>query len=461
MPGRETGNPVAELYLVGQAVVLLVKHVDFEVLAQKVDDVDVIRPAWGPARHEDQRRSKAAFRIAQRNVVAGLEVAEFQTSDIRKLNAVFAIPSPLNSFLQYCDRASEANVVRNGSGQSRYTAPHAIAPSPSLELPLNRIKYSTYNNEGPPMSGLIALLDDVAGLAKVAAASVDDITAAAAKAGTKAAGVVIDDTAVTPRYVTGISPARELPMIGRIALGSLRNKIVVLLPALLLLQAFLPRVITPLLMVGGAYLAYEGAEKVVHLLLPDTGANQQDADTSKTPEVLEEEKVAGAIKTDFILSAEIMTIALSQIENDSLWVEAAALAIVGLLVTVGVYGAVALLVKIDDIGLSMAKRSEGLRSFGMMLVRGMPKFLSALALVGTVAMLWVGGNILTHGLHETIWAAPYEVIHHWATSAADAIGAARGLVVWTVTAICDAIVALFVGTAIVLALRPFTARTGH
>lgn len=171
------------------------------------------------------------------------------------------------------------------------------------------------------MSGLLALLDDVAGIAKVAASSVDDIAAAAGKAGTKAAGVVIDDTAVTPRYVTGIDASRELPMIGRIAMGSLKNKILILLPALLILQTFLPWVITPLLMVGGAYLAYEGAEKVLHMLAPGTDAKADADHTPRDAAKLEEQKVAGAIKTDFILSAEIMTIALSQIENDSLWVE--------------------------------------------------------------------------------------------------------------------------------------------
>ncbi|WP_435170502.1 DUF808 domain-containing protein [Falsirhodobacter sp. 1013] len=311
------------------------------------------------------------------------------------------------------------------------------------------------------MSGLLALLDDVAGIAKVAASSVDDIAAAAGKAGTKAAGVVIDDTAVTPRYVTGIDASRELPMIGRIAMGSLKNKILILLPALLILQTFLPWVITPLLMVGGAYLAYEGAEKVLHMLAPGTDAKADADHTPRDPAKLEEQKVTGAIKTDFILSAEIMTIALSQIENDSLWVEAIALAVVGIGVTLGVYGVVALLVKIDDIGLGMAKRSPGMRGFGMALVRGMPVFLSALAFVGTLAMLWVGGNILTHGLHETLWEAPYETIHHWAEAAANAVGVAHGFVVWLVAAVCDGIIALVVGGIIVAVTHPFMKKAAH
>ncbi|WP_128254341.1 DUF808 domain-containing protein [Falsirhodobacter deserti] len=312
------------------------------------------------------------------------------------------------------------------------------------------------------MSGLLALLDDVAGLAKVAAASVDDVAAAAGKAGTKAAGVVIDDTAVTPRYITGINASRELPMIGRIAIGSLRNKILILLPLLLLAQAFLPWIITPVLMLGGLYLAYEGAEKTIHALAPARADAKTKADhTPKDPGRLEEQKVAGAIKTDFILSAEIMTIALSQIENDSMWVEAAALAVVGIAVTAGVYGAVAILVKIDDVGLGMAKRSASLRGVGMALVRGMPKLLAALSLVGTLAMLWVGGNILTHGLHETLWAAPYEAIHHLAERAAHAVGVAQGLVAWLVAAICDGIIALVLGGIVVAITHPFMKKAAH
>ena len=203
-------------------------------------------------------------------------------------------------------------------------------------------------------SGLAALLDDVATIAKVAAASVDDVAAAAGKAGSKAAGVVIDDAAVTPKYVHGFEADRELPIIWRIALGSLKNKLVVLLPGLLALAAFAPWVITPLLMIGGAYLCFEGAEKVFHILFPH-GSHEVEADLDpKDPAHLEEEKIAGAIKTDFILSAEIMTIALAAIPDQSFWMEAVTLAVVGTLITVAVYGAVALIVKADDAGMALA-----------------------------------------------------------------------------------------------------------
>jgi hypothetical protein len=302
------------------------------------------------------------------------------------------------------------------------------------------------------MSGLLALLDDVAAIAKVAAASVDDIAAAASKAGVKAVGVVIDDAAVTPKYVHGFSADRELPIIWRIALGSMRNKLVVLLPALLALDHFLPQAITPLLMLGGAYLCFEGAEKVAHALAPHAD-DQVEADfDTKDPAHLEEEKVAGAIKTDFILSAEIMTIALATIESPSFWMQAITLAIVGALITVAVYGAVALIVKMDDVGLHMAAtgRTSGGRALGRGLVLAMPKLMAFLSTVGTAAMLWVGGNIVLHGLEVThLWPWPYETIHHIAEAAAQAIGAAQGFVTWVVTAALDGVFGLALGILLI------------
>ncbi|WP_045386717.1 DUF808 domain-containing protein [Falsirhodobacter sp. alg1] len=301
------------------------------------------------------------------------------------------------------------------------------------------------------MSGLLALLDDVAGLAKVAAASIDDVAAAAGKAGTKATTLVIDDAAVTPKYVTGLPASRELPMIWRIAVGSVRNKLLILLPILLIFQAFLPWIITPLLMIGGAYLCFEGAEKIIHAAMPHAEPAAKPA-PPKDPARLEEQKVAGAIKTDFILSAEIMTIALSQIEGDSLWVEAAALVLVGIMITALVYGAVALIVRTDDVGLRMVETSGSavLRKAGALLVRGMPVFLKVLTVIGTLAMLWVGGNILTHGLHEMGWHNPYELIHHWAAASAGAIGVAHGFVEWFVAAFCDGVIGLAVGAVLVV-----------
>jgi hypothetical protein len=302
------------------------------------------------------------------------------------------------------------------------------------------------------MSGLIALLDDVAAIAKVAAASVDDIAGVAAKAGAKAAGVVIDDTAVTPTYVTGFSADRELPIIWRIARGSLKNKLAVLLPGLLALNYVLPGAILPLLTLGGAYLCFEGAEKVVHTFAPhaDHGV-EQDFDP-RDPAHLEEEKVAGAIKTDFILSAEIMVIAMNEIPRGAVAYQATALAAVGIAITALVYGAVGLIVKMDDIGLHLARegRTQASRGFGRGLVAGMPKLLAVLSAVGTLAMLWVGGSIVLHGLEGMhLWAWPYATIHHLAHAAALAVGALQGLVAWFVTAALDGLFGLVLGLLLI------------
>jgi predicted DNA repair protein MutK len=302
------------------------------------------------------------------------------------------------------------------------------------------------------MSGLLALLDDVAAIAKVAAASVDDIAAAAAKAGAKAAGVVIDDAAVTPKYVHGFSADRELPIIWRIARGSLFNKLIVLLPALLALDHFLPQAITPLLMLGGAYLCFEGAEKVVHAFAPHADPAVEADFDSKDPAHLEEAKVRGAIKTDFILSAEIMTIALATIESPSFWLQAATLAVVGAVITFAVYGAVALIVKMDDVGLHLAAtgRTSGGRALGRGLVKGMPKLMAFLSTVGTAAMLWVGGNIVIHGLEVThLWAWPYETIKYVANEVAYPLPAAQGFVKWLVTAALDGVFGLILGLLLI------------
>jgi len=306
------------------------------------------------------------------------------------------------------------------------------------------------------MSGLLALLDDVAAIAKVAAASLDDVAAQAVKAGSKAAGVVIDDTAVTPKYVHGFEARRELPIIGRIALGSLKNKLLVLLPAALLLTAFLPGAITPLLMIGGAYLCFEGAEKLFHVLLPHADhAVEADFD-EKDPSHLEEEKVRGAIKTDFILSAEIMTIALAALPDSTIWLKALSLALVGAGITAAVYGTVALIVKMDDIGLFLVRRG-GLgvtRAIGRGLVVAMPKLMSVLSTVGTAAMLWVGGQIVIHGLEELGWGWLGHSIESVAVAAGHLVPAATGLVEWAVTA---GLAGVF-GVALGLALIPLATR---
>jgi len=302
------------------------------------------------------------------------------------------------------------------------------------------------------MSGLLALLDDVAAIAKVAAASVDDIAAAAAKAGAKAAGVVIDDAAVTPKYVHGFDADRELPIIWRIAKGSLKNKLIVLLPGLLALDHFLPQAITPLLMLGGAYLCFEGAEKVVHIFAPHADQAANENFDTKDPARLEEDRVAGAIKTDFILSAEIMTIALATIESPSFWLQTITLAVVGIFITVLVYGAVALIVKMDDVGLHIAAtgRTSGSRALGRGLVLAMPKLMALLSTVGTAAMLWVGGSIVLHGLEVThLWAWPYETIHNVAAAVAHAVPAAQGFVEWSVTAGLDGVFGLILGVLLI------------
>ena len=302
------------------------------------------------------------------------------------------------------------------------------------------------------MSGLLALLDDVAAIAKVAAASVDDVIGQASKAGAKAAGAVIDDAAVTPKYVHGFSAAREIPIVWRIAKGSLFNKVVILLPLALLLSAFAPWAIPPLLMLGGAYLCYEGAEKVWHLINP-SDHHAEDLLAEKLSDAhLEEKKVRGAIKTDFILSAEIMTIALSSLPDVGFWMELSVLLVVAVGITAMVYGGVALIVKADDLGLLMARsgRLRLTRKAGELIVRGMPGFMRLLMTVGTAAMLWVGGSILVHGAAELGWHAPEEIIHHAADAVAHAAGRAEGAVAWLVKAVLDGALGLALGLLLIL-----------
>lgn len=304
--------------------------------------------------------------------------------------------------------------------------------------------------------GLIALLDDVAGIARVAAASLDDIAGQAAKAGTKAAGVVIDDAAVTPRYVVGFSPARELPIIFKITLGSLRNKLIFLLPAALLLGYFAPWAITPLLMLGGAYLSYEGAEKVLEVIRPHHGeAHAAKTPGASDPKVLEDQKVRSAIKTDFILSAEIMAITLASIPAGSIWVQALILALVAILITLGVYGVVALIVKADDLGLALAGNRNASflggigRGLGRGLVRTMPILLKLLAIVGTAAMIWVGGGIIVHGFEVYGLPALGHAIHAAAETAAHLLPAGGEILAWLVTAACSGVVGLALGALLI------------
>lgn len=301
------------------------------------------------------------------------------------------------------------------------------------------------------MSGLIALLDDVAAISKVAAASIDDVAGQALKASTKAAGAVIDDAAVTPKYVQGFHAERELPIVWKIARGSIFNKIIILLPAALLLSAFAPWLIAPLLMLGGSYLCFEGAEKVWHLVNP---GETHDSEAHIHPEgdgaALEEARVKGAVKTDFILSAEIMTIALSAIPvEDALWMKALILFVVAVLITVAVYGFVALIVKADDFGVRLARVGGGIGALGRGIVKFMPWFMTTLTIVGTAAMIWVGGNIVIHGLHEMGQHQPYQWIKDTALAAAALVPQAAGAVNWLVTAFFDGVFGLIWGLVLI------------
>jgi predicted DNA repair protein MutK len=295
--------------------------------------------------------------------------------------------------------------------------------------------------------GLVALLDDVAVLARAAAASIDDIGAAAGRASVKAAGVVVDDTAVTPQYVHGLAAERELPIIRRIALGSLRNKLLVILPAVLLLSEFLPWLLTPILMLGGVYLCYEGAEKVWHRV------HHREDTHAAVEEALPDEKtiVTGAVRTDFILSAEIMVISLNEVVDQSFWSRAVILAIVAVGITVLVYGVVGLIVKMDDVGLHLSQLPrKGVAGLGRGLVTAMPKLLTALTVVGTAAMLWVGGHILLVGTDDLGWHGLYGVVHHLEEAAHDATDALGGVVGWLVNTIASAVLGLAVGALAVL-----------
>ena len=315
--------------------------------------------------------------------------------------------------------------------------------------------------------GLIGLIDDVVGIAKIAAASLDDVTAQASRAGVKAAGLVVDDTAVTPRYVVGFAASRELPIIAKITIGSLRNKLLILLPVALALSYFASWIITPLLMVGGLYLCFEGAEKVMHALgwhgaetdaHGSTEPGEEHLPTALLTPEEETRRVKGAIRTDFILSAEIMAVALSTVAGSPFVTQAVVLAIVGIGITLMVYGVVAVIVKADDVGLAMANRG-GLVSgpLGRTIVRLMPGFLQTLSIVGTAAMLWVGGGIILHGLEVFGLHALPEAAHHVAALIAAQSGALAPLVGWIVSAASAGLLGLVLGAvvaAIVARLMP-------
>jgi uncharacterized protein len=309
-------------------------------------------------------------------------------------------------------------------------------------------------------AGLAALLDDVAAIARAAAASVDDVTAGASRASVKAAGVIVDDAAVTPRYVRGFLPERELPVIKRIAVGSLRNKLLFILPAALLLSELLPWLLTPILMIGGAYLCYEGAEKVWEAVGPHTPHAETPAGAQGPEE--EEELVGGAIRTDFILSAEIMVISLNEVTDEAFLSRALILVVVALAITAVVYGAVALIVKMDDVGLRLAQTREGAAaSFGHGLVRAMPVVMSVLSTVGIAAMLWVGGHILLVGLDELGVSVLYDAVHHLEEDVDHALGAVGGVGAWLTNTAASALLGLVVGAIVVAVLHRRGAHQRH
>ncbi len=297
-------------------------------------------------------------------------------------------------------------------------------------------------------SGLFALLDDIAVLAKAAASSLDDMAAAAMKASAKSVGVVIDDAAVTPQYVQGIAPSRELPVVKRITLGSLRNKFIFILPVALILTTWAPWALPVLLIFGGSYLAFEGAEKFlawfgVHL----HEEKKNPLEVVENSEEFENKLVGGAVRTDLILSTEIMLIALSNVGHHPFWEQVGILAIIALVMTAGVYGVVALLVKMDDIGLRMSKSNRKLTPIiGRGLVKAMPHVFTVLSVVGTIAMLWVGGHIFAKSLSDLGFTPLYDVAHdiaHWAEGFAGSVGA------WIGDTAYSAVVGLVLGLVIV------------
>lgn len=316
---------------------------------------------------------------------------------------------------------------------------HARAPDPS----------DVRATEPAVSAGLFGLLDDVAALARLAAASIDDVGAAAAKATAKASGVVIDDTAVTPQYVRGLAAEREVPIIKRIAKGSLRNKLLIILPLALLLSEFLPWLLTPILMLGGTFLCYEAAHKIHGALV---GHGPGDGEQTQRSE---DDIVSSAVRTDLILSAEIMVLSLNEVADESFWSRLAILLVVAFAITAVVYGVVALIVKMDDAGLALAARGKGaVAALGRGLVRAMPVVLSVLSVVGTAAMMWVGGHILLVGVDELGWHGPYELVHHLEEAAHDAVHGVGAVLGWLTNTAASALVGLLVGVVVLGVVMP-------
>ena len=300
------------------------------------------------------------------------------------------------------------------------------------------------------MSGFFDLLDDIATLAKLTVSTIDDTAAAAVKASAKVSAAAVDDVAATPQYVTGITPDRELPIIKRVTLGSLRNKLLIILPIGLLLTAVAPALLPVALVVGGTYLCFEGGEKILERVLGP------DHPTEETP-VDEAAIVKRAITTDFVLSTEIMLLALAEVQGESSIRRVVVLVMIALLITFAVYGLVGALIKIDDAGahLAVRGRTRASRSLGRAVVSSAPSLFTGIGIVGTVAMLWVGGHILAVNLAKV----GFHPLHHaieWAEELAH-----NSLLSWITGTAMSCLIGTVVGALLALAWRPVHRAMAH
>jgi len=291
-------------------------------------------------------------------------------------------------------------------------------------------------------TSLLALIDDIATI-------LDDVSLMTKAATKKTAGVLGDDLALNAQQVTGVKPARELPVVWAVAKGSLVNK-AILVPAAVAISFFAPWLVTPLLMLGGAFLCFEGAEKLAHKFLPSQGDEQHEKELSealKQPDVdleaLEKRKIKGAVRTDFILSAEIIAITLGVVTGESIGMQFAVLAVVAVMITVGVYGLVAGIVKLDDGGLYLSEKdSELAQRVGNGILWLAPYLMKTLSILGTIAMFLVGGGILVHGIPPV-----YDAIHHFASDYG-------GVLTKLVPVLANGLIGLLVGALLVAVITP-------
>ena len=297
-------------------------------------------------------------------------------------------------------------------------------------------------------SSLFALLDDIATL-------LDDVAVMTKVATRKTAGVLGDDLALNAQQVTGVQPDRELPVVWAVAKGSLLNK-AILVPAALLISAFAPILITPLLMLGGAFLCYEGVEKLAHRFLHSRAEDEEHhrelVEAVANPEVdlvaFERDKIRGAIRTDFILSAEIIVITLGTVAAADFSRQLATLVAIALLITIGVYGLVAGIVKLDDLGLHLSRSASALnRALGRGLLRSAPWLMKFLSVAGTAAMFLVGGGILVHGI---------SALHHLS----EALVSYGGGLGWLVEMLFGGLVGIVAGAIVLAGVKAIAALRG-